>query len=412
MENLSNLVEQEIHRCILCKKPGCVKACPLHNRIPEWMIPLREGRLEDARAILASTNPIPELCSRLCPVEKLCERGCVFFKKGTPIQIQQIEKFISEIPEVLKEPNWNGRKIAVVGAGPSGLAAAEYCAKQGYLVTVYERDMAGGAIASMIPELRFQKQYLESWFRKLNHYHIQIINKELGKDFQLAWLKERYDAVYLALGTYQNKVLKTPGITLPGVYYAYDFLRELKKILVKPHQRVAIIGGGNVAIDCALACKEEHISHVEIIYRRSLEQAPATKGEYAFALEHGICFSWMKNPIEIQQKHDKLLVKIEEMVYSDSDQDGRLGVIGSKQYLEEEFDFIVFAIGNEPDYTMLLGENIKMEQHKIVVDESHMTSLEGVFVGGDFYEGPTGVARAAKAGLEVAEAMIQFLKEK
>lgn len=425
----------EAQRCINCKKPGCVTQCPVSVKIPQFISKVKEGDFESAVHILAEDTALPAVCGRVCPQESQCEETCIIGKKGEPVAIGKLERFVADWGrihniETSKKAPSNGKKVAIVGAGPSGLTCAGDLAKIGYEVTIFEAlHESGGVLVYGIPEFRLPKkdvvQYEVENVKKLG---VTIINDVIvGKSITIDELlnEEGFEAVYIASGAGLPKFMGIPGENLNGVLSANEILTRsnLMKAFeqgydtpVYPGTKAVIVGGGNVAMDAARTARRLG-SETHIVYRRSEKEMPARVEEVHHAKEEGIIFHTMNNPVEIigDEKGWVKAIKCIRMELGEADQSGRkrpIEVAGSEY--EIETNCVIMSLGTNPN-PLIINTTKGLDSEKwggIVADENGQTSREGIFAGGDAVSGAATVILAMGAGKQAAKAIDHYIKNK
>ena len=426
-------VRDQASRCIQCPDALCSKGCPLSNRIPEWLALTAQGRFMEAAAVSRSTSNMPEICSRVCPQERLCEGSCILNAKSEPVPIGAIERFINDFAfahgavDCDAAPS-NGFSVAVVGSGPGGIACADELAKLGYAVTVYESLLVpGGLLVNGIPSFKLEKHVVARRIDLLRKRGVRFqLGLRVGWDVSLAKLREKFDAVFLAVGAQMAKPLDIPGGKLPGVIDALPFLIE--KNLSSPlagrepipveGRRVAVLGGGDTAMDClrtALRCGAEQ---AVCLYRRDLANMPGSRKEYVNALEEGALFEFLTNPIEIRAGADGAVSEVVcvRMELGEPDASGRRKprpIPGSE--FSTPADLLIVAYGFDPVPFPPEGDfaSIKKEPWGgLTVDQNQMTSLPGVFSGGDSVRGPSLVVQAVRDGRRAAQGIHRHLEQR
>ena len=410
----------EAQRCLKCKKAFCKEACPVSTDIPEIMKLFLDGHMDEAGDKLFENNPLSALCSLICPHEKQCKKNCVRAIKGEAVSIGELEAFIGrqaiennwEIPKKNLKIN---KKIAVIGSGPSGLTCAAFLAKEGYKVTIFEKhSMLGGILSHGIPEFRLDKEILIETINKILELGIEAkTNIELNKDITLEQLEQEYDAIFLGFGANISAKMQIPGENLEGVFGGNELL-ETNKHPNYCDKYVAIIGGGNVAIDTARTIKRLGAKTVKVIYRRAEEQMPAEKKEIEFAKSEGIEFLFQTNILKIlgDTKVEKIECIKTELKQKEGDSRPSPVNIENTNYLMD-IDYVVMAVGSLPEKE--LTSNLKLEidkKGKIVVNENNQTSNPKIFAGGDLIGEIGTVAWAARSGRNSAQNIIEFLKNK
>ncbi len=424
---------EEAKRCLNCRNKPCVGGCPVSVQIPEFIERVVAGDFADAYEIITSTNNLPAICGRVCPQESQCEKFCVRGIKGEPVAIGRLERFVADWamanePVSPTKADKKNRKVAVVGSGPAGLTCAGDLAKQGYDVTVFEAfHVPGGVLMYGIPEFRLPKAIVRQEIDALRGCGVDIkTNMVIGKILSLTDLmNEGFEAIFIGTGAGLPSFLKIPGENLNGVYSANEFLTRinLMKAYLFPNcdtpvrigKRVAVVGGGNVAMDAARSAKRLGAEEVYIVYRRSEAEMPARLEEIHHAKQEGIIFRLLTNPIQIQGTESGWVRALEcnEMELGEPDASGRRRPIakpGSRFLLDVET--VIIAIGNIPN-PLLKNTTPGLETQKwggIVVEaETMATSLEGVYAGGDAVTGAATVIQAMGAGRKAAQAIDDYL---
>lgn len=427
----------EAARCLNCKTRPCMNGCPVSVRIPEFIEKVRDGKFLEAYEIIKSTNNLPAISGRVCPQERQCESKCVRGIKGEPVAIGRLERFVAdyamahadEIVNTAKaEPN--GRKVAVIGAGPAGLTCAGDLAKLGYSVTVYEAfHTAGGVLSYGIPEFRLPKAIVQKEIDGLKDIGVDIMtNMVIGKVLSIDELiEEGNEAVFIGSGAGLPRFMGIEGEALVGVYSANEYLTRinLMKAYLEDHdtpirssKAVAVVGGGNVAMDAARSAMRLGAEKVYIIYRRSLDELPARKEEVHHAMEEGIEFKLLNNPTRIIGDDNGNVTGIEviKMELGEPDQSGRrspVPVEGSECVID--VDTVIVAIGTSPN-PLIRSTTPGLETNKrgclIVDEETNRTTHAGVYAGGDAVTGAATVILAMGAGKKAAASIDEYLKNK
>jgi glutamate synthase (NADPH/NADH) small chain len=426
-------------RCINCPDPPCVKnGCPLANRIPEWLGLAADGRFLEAAALSRSTSNMPEICSRVCPQDRLCEGACILNARSEPVAIGAVEKFINEyafahqtLDRAVAPPN--GRRVAVVGSGPGGMACADELAKLGYAVTIFEaQTRPGGLLVNGIPSFKLEKNIVERRFDLLRRRGVTVrCGTTVGRDIPLSILRDNFDAVYLAIGAQKPKELDIPGADLRGVFHALPFLIQ-KNIETSDEspievrgKRVAVLGGGDTAMDCLRTAIRCGAREAICIYRRDLENMPGSRREYLNAVEEGARFMFLTNAISLSGNGDAEVseARCVQMELGEADAKGRRK---PQPVPHSEFsvpiDVVLIAYGFDPVPIFAAGNSDKsatadsscgeIEVNKwggVVVDENQMTSVPGVFAGGDLVRGPDLVVRAVRDSRKAAAGIHKYL---
>lgn len=424
---------REARRCLVCKHKPCMSGCPVGVRIPEFIAKIAEGDFEAAYEIIKSTNSLPAVCGRVCPQENQCEGECVRGKKGEPVAIGMLERFAADYMRdnetEIEVPEPNGHKVAVVGAGPSGLTAAGDLAKLGYEVTVFEAfHTAGGVLMYGIPEFRLPKAIVQHEIDNLTKMGVKIMtNMVIGKVLSVDELFEMgYEAVFVGSGAGLPRFMGINGEGLIGVYSANEYLTRInlmkayKKEYATPimkSQKVAVVGGGNVAMDAARSALRIGAKKVYIVYRRSMEELPARIDEVHHAKEEGVEFLTLNNPVELLgddmgRVHAMVCRKME---LGEPDESGRrrpVEVEGSD--FELDVDTVIMAIGTSPN-PLIRNTTPGLDVNKrgcLIVDDTEATTKEGVYAGGDAVTGAATVILAMGAGKKAAEAIDAYIKGK
>ncbi len=423
----------EANRCLNCKNKPCVGNCPVHIDIPEFIAKIREKDFEGAYQIISKSSSLPAVCGRVCPQETQCEQKCVRGIKGEPVAIGRLERFVADwhnqnATEKPVRPAPNGHKAAVIGSGPAGLTCAGDLAKKGYDVTVFEAlHTAGGVLVYGIPEFRLPKSIVAKEIETLKALGVKVeTNMVIGKVLSIDELFDMgFESVFIGSGAGLPRFMNIPGENLKGVYSANEFLtrtnlmkayKEGNSTPIEHAKKVAVVGGGNVAMDAARCAKRLGAEEVSIVYRRSLEELPARKEEVHHAQEEGILFKLLVNPTEILEGENGFVggIKCVEMELGEPDESGRRRPVakpGSEFVMD--VDCVIMAIGTSPN--PLIKSTTKgldtIPWGGIVADEATgQTSRKGVFAGGDAVTGAATVILAMGAGKEAAAAMDEYMK--
>ncbi|MBY9020647.1 MAG: NADPH-dependent glutamate synthase [Candidatus Lokiarchaeota archaeon] len=430
------MVESETKRCIQCENPLCVSGCPVNIKIPQFINLLKEKKFKKALYKIKEDNLLPAICGRVCPQETQCEKMCILGKKGEPIAIGHLERYIAdwERKNNLKEcPDCaapKGVKVALIGAGPAGLACSGELAMRGYDVTVFEAFHTGGGVLIYgIPEFRLPKDIIKSEIETLEMLNVKLeYNAIIGKILTLEDLKDMgFKAFFIGVGAGLPIFLNVPGLSLNGVFSANEFLTRsnLMKAFrfpkydtpVKIGKFVTVIGGGNTALDSARTAIRLGAEQVTIVYRRSEEEMPARMEEYHHALEEGIKFQFLTNPVRfIGDKNENVSqMEVIKMKLGEPDESGRrrpLRIEGSEYMINT--DTVIIGIGTRanPILTKSIPELKLNKWGYIETDENGQTNLEGIFAGGDIVTGAATVITAMGAGKKVAHAIDHYLQEK
>ncbi|MFA5561200.1 MAG: NADPH-dependent glutamate synthase [Eubacteriales bacterium] len=427
---------EEARRCLNCRHQPCVAGCPVNVHIPEFIAAVAAGEFEKAYQIILSTNSLPAVCGRVCPQESQCERVCVRGLKGEPVGIGRLERFVADYHlqhhrQPPKMPVPNGHRVAVIGSGPAGLACAGDLARAGYAVTVFEAlHVAGGVLVYGIPEFRLPKDIVRAEVENLQQMGVVFaVNMVVGKVVSVDELldEEGFDAVFIGTGAGLPRFMDIPGETLKGVYSANEFLTRVN--LMKAYKknastpifkgsRVAVVGGGNVAMDAARCAKRLGASHVQIIYRRSEAELPARAEEVEHAKEEGVAFSFLTNPTRIIPGEAGFVGGMEcvEMTLGEPDASGRRSphVREGSEYTIP-LDVVIMAIGTSPNPLIkntTAGLAVERWGGIVAEESSGATSRPGVFAGGDAVTGAATVIAAMGAGKRAAAAIDQYVTQK
>ena len=427
------MAKEEASRCLSCKHKPCVEGCPVGIDIPAFIGKITEDDLEGAYEILSHSTSLPAVCGRVCPQETQCECRCVRGIKGEPVSIGRLERFVADHhnkntkvwPAPLPD---NGKKVAIIGSGPSGLTCAGDLAKMGYEVTIFEAlHVAGGVLMYGIPEFRLPKSIVEMEIKGLKALGVKIeTNSVVGKLMSIDELfEEGFSAVYIATGAGLPRFMNIPGENLNGVFSANEFLTRInlmKAYLPEsdtplfPARSIAVVGGGNVAMDAA-RCAKRLGAQVTIVYRRGLEEMPARKEEILHAIEEGIVFKTLCNPTEIvgDEKNNVKAITCVEMELGEPDDSGRRRpVVKENSEFTIPVDSVIMSIGTSPN-PLIRSTTPGLDTNKygcIIADEKGQTSREGVFAGGDAVSGAATVILAMEAGKTAAKAIDEYIQNK
>ncbi len=449
----------EAERCLNCKNRPCVSGCPVGISIPEFIAKVREGDVQAAYRIIARSSSLPAVCGRVCPQETQCEKNCVRGVRGEPVAIGRLERYVAdrhselsgEQGEQEKKPEVNGRRVAVVGSGPAGLACAGELAKRGYDVTVYEAlHVPGGVLSYGIPEFRLPKRIVQDEVEQLKSLGVNIqTNTVIGRTFTVDELFEMgFEAVFIGSGAGLPRFMGIPGEQFKGVFSANEFLTRVN--LMKAYlessatpiakgKKVAVVGGGNVAMDAARTALRLGAQKVYIIYRRGMEELPARKEEVEHAMEEGVEFRLLQNPVEIlchcgqpdqrgqSERTERLkerdsrngwvrAIRCVRMELGEPDEQGRrkpAAIPGSE--FDTEVDTVIMAIGTSPN-PLIAQTTTGLETNRrgciVVREHTAQTVRNSVYAGGDAVTGAATVILAMGAGKKAAEEIDRELKKK
>ena len=420
-----NLARDEASRCLRCAAAPCMKGCPVGVRIPEFLAKVREGKIEEAGEIIKSTNSLPSVCGRVCPQENQCEKMCVRARIDGAVSIGGVERFVGDymlsVPTKNAAPKSIGKRVAVVGSGPSGLTCASQLAAAGVEVTVYEAfHKTGGVLVYGIPEFRLPKSLVGKEVDKIAEQGVKFVtNAVIGKTITVPELLAEYDAVFIGSGAGLPMFMGIPGENLNGVFSANEFLtrvnlmgayRENAITPVQKGRRVAVVGAGNVAMDAARTALRLGAESVTVVYRRGREEMPARGEEIRHAEQEGIRFELLTNPVEMLGEDGKVnALKCIRMELGEPDASGRRSpkpIEGSEFILPA--DTVIVSLGTSPN--PLIKDSfpeLKTERKGVlVVDDDMMTSVDGVYAGGDAVTGAATVILAMGAGRKAAKAIL------
>lgn len=439
----AEIAVEEAKRCLNCKNQPCVNGCPVNINIPDFISRIKESDFEGAYQIIAQSSSLPAVCGRVCPQETQCESKCTVGIKFEPVGIGRLERFVAdwhnenskEAPDV---PKANGHKVAVVGSGPSGLTCAGDLAKKGYSVSVFEAlHTAGGVLVYGIPEFRLPKAIVAKEVDTLKALGVDVQpNVVIGKTLTIDELFENgYEAVFVGSGAGLPNFMGIPGESLKGVYSANEFLTRSNLMKAyKDHPdtpimkggKVAVVGGGNVAMDAARTALRLGAEKVYIVYRRSMEELPARKEEVEHAMEEGIDFQLLRNPVEIlgynnpEDPRDPRNgfvtgIRCVKMELGEPDAGGRRRpvVVPGSEY-DLDVDAVVISIGTSPNPLIKnTTKELEVNSHGgIIVNEDGLTSRDAVYAGGDAVTGAATVISAMGAGKVAAKAIDEYLSNK
>ena len=428
----------EAQRCLNCPKPRCVGSCPVNIDIPKFIHEVAQENFAEAYKILKQKSTLPAVCGRVCPQENQCEGKCVLGIKGEPVAIGRLERFVADYArehgldnDVEAPAERKGKKVAVVGSGPSGLTCAGDLAKMGYDVTMYEAlHAAGGVLMYGIPEFRLPKAIVQQEIDGLKKMGVDFeCNMVIGKVLTIDELMGEYgyEAVFVGSGAGLPRFMNIPGESLKGVYSANEFLTRsnlmkaylpTSKTPIRTGKKVAVVGGGNVAMDAARSALRLGAESVYIVYRRGMAELPARKEEVEHAEEEGIIFKTLCNPVAIHPDEDGFVHSMTciEMELGEPDASGRRRPIEKQgSEFELEVDTVIMSLGTSPNPLIRsTTPGLETNKHGCIVTEGDegKTSRDGVYAGGDAVTGAATVIKAMGAGKAAAKAMDEYIRNK
>ncbi|MBS0521368.1 MAG: NAD(P)-dependent oxidoreductase [Proteobacteria bacterium] len=429
---------EQASRCSQCGVPFCQVHCPLHNNIPDWLKLTAEGRLDEAYELSSATNNFPEICGRICPQDRLCEGNCVIEKGFESVTIGSVEKFITDTAwtqgwvKPVQPRRERPQHVGVVGAGPAGLAAAEQLRRKGYQVTVYDRyDRVGGLLIYGIPNFKLEKEVVQRREKLLRDSGVAFrLNCEVGRDVTLAELRQRHDAVLIATGVYKARDIQAPGVGLPGIIPALDYLTASNRAglgdkvpefesgtLDAEGKNVVVIGGGDTAMDCVRTAVRQGAKSVKCLYRRDRANMPGSQREVKHAEEEGVEFVWLTAPQAFLGKDKVSHVRSIRIHLGMPDASGRQTPQEiPNSHVNIEADLVLKALGFDPEdlpATLQEPELGVTGWGTLKIDwRSMMTNLDGVFAAGDIVRGAALVVWAVRDGRDAAERIHAWLTAK
>ena len=417
-------IQKYTEYCLNCPvKPCSNKGCPLNNDIPAFIKYVKEGNVKEAYKILSKTTVLGSICGRICPHMKQCEGSCVRGIKGEPVKIGEIEAYVFDealknkwYKEIEKTDKLEGKSIAIIGGGPAGLTCASFLARNGAKVVIFEKNNhLGGILEHGIPEFRLEKEILENTLKSILNEEIYDVSveyeKELGKNLFLDELESKYDAIFLGIGANIPTKMNIEGEELSGVFGGNSILESGEHPSYNG-KKVAVIGGGNVAMDSARTIKRLGAKEVFVIYRRAEEQMPAERKEIEEAKEEGIEFLFQNNIVKIigKDKVEKIECIKTELVQKDGEtRKVPVNIEGSNYILD--MDYVVMAVGSSPESNIINQLGLELDKWGYIkVDENKRTSNSKIYAGGDVAADKGTVAWAARAGRDAAYSIIENLK--
>lgn len=419
-------INEKANYCLNCKiKPCSLKGCPLENQIPDFIKELKEGDIEKAYKIISQTTVLPGVCGRICPHKKQCQGSCIRGIKSEAVSIGEMEAYIFDKAmekgqtlldcykeEIEKHPENKNKKVAIIGGGPAGLTASAFLAKEGFNVTIYEKyDYLGGLLMHGIPEFRLPKQIVKQTVKNILDLGIEVkYNQELGKNITIAQLEKEYDAIFLSVGANVSCKMGVKGEDIKGIFGG----NELLEYNLHPNydgKTAIVVGGGNVAMDCARTIKKLGAKEVKVVYRRSREQMPAEDKEIEEAIKEEIEFLFQNNIVKIngQEKVESVQLIKTELVKKEGETRLVPVNIENSNY-QIKADYVVMAIGSHSaDFVANLGLELD-KWGNVKINEHYQTSNPKIYAGGDLAGIKGTVAWAAKSGREAAKEIIENLK--
>ena len=411
MENLDDVLNKA-SKCLNCKNPMCRKGCPIATNIPAFISKIKENNYLEAYNILQENNLMSEICSTVCPVERQCMGSCVRGIKGEPVQINYLERFINDwakennIKYVMKCKNISNKKIAIIGAGPAGLACSIELRKAGADVTIFEKEkMCGGILEYGIPDFRLSKNTIENLIDKVQALGVKIkTGVELGKDIDIKTLKEQgYEYIFLGMGAEKQTTYTLTNEQVYGIFKSDEFLKAYNTgKQIKNLGTTVVIGGGNVAFDSARTALRMGAKEVYILYRRNEELMPARKIELQEAIEDGVQMVFQTKVIGAIVANGKL--NQIECIKTKIENEKAVDIKGSNYMMK--VDTVIFAIGSKANEQLLNKLGIKTENGLVCVNENYMTNIDKVYAGGDLVETKSSVCRAIATGKKAAKAIL------
>ena len=436
-EFINNKATEQSSRCSQCGVPFCQVHCPLQNNIPDWLKLTAEGRLQDAYELAQSTNNMPEVCGRICPQDRLCEGNCVIEQSGHgTVTIGSVEKYITDTAwekgwvkpiDIKKEKN---QSVAIIGAGPAGLACAEELRKSGYKISIYDRyDRPGGLLIYGIPNFKLEKFVVERRTKLLKDSGIKFIqNFEVGKNASLNELKKKHDAILIATGVYKARNIDIEGSDLKNIFPAMDFLTASNRkglgdkvklfddgTLNAENKKIVVVGGGDTAMDCVRTAIRQKAKSVKCLYRRDKENMPGSAREVGNAIEEGVEFLWLSSPNKFNGNQKVQSVEVQKMELGEPDSSGRRKPVKIENEIYKlEADMVIKALGFDPENIPKLFNVEELSVSKwgtIKINLKTMeTNLPGVFAAGDIVRGASLVVWAIRDGRDAAKEIEKYLR--
>jgi len=412
-------MQEKSEYCLNCPVKPCSKGCPLGNNIPGFIAEVKNGNYEKAYHILCETTVLQPICGRICPHFSQCQGSCVRGKRGEPVSIGELEAFVGDFAiehalPIPKKQVHKTQKIGIVGGGPAGLTCAAFLAKEGYEVTIYEKyTQLGGILVHGIPDFRLDPKMVEKTIQKILDLGIKVCyQQELGKNIQLAELEEMYDAVFLSFGANIAVKMNIPGEELQGVYGG-NALLESGNHPNYQGKRVAVIGGGNVAMDTARTIQRKGAKEVTIIYRRAEEQMPAERKEIEEAKKEGIHFLFQTNVIQIHGEEKVHTIECMKTKLIQKEGETRLSPVNIEESnFHLPMDYVIMAVGSKPEESIVSTLGLTLDKWgKLQITMQGATSKPNIFAGGDLTPTKSTVAWAARSGREAAYGIMEYLEK-
>ncbi len=411
-------IKEKIEYCLNCKTKPCTNGCPLNNNIPDFIQSIKSEKYKEAYEILNKTTVLSSICGRICPHIKQCEGACVRGIKGKPVSIGELEAFVGDIANengylFFDKKEKNKKKVAIIGSGPASLTCAAFLRKEGYDVTIFEkREKLGGILRYGIPRFRLDEKVLDDTIDSIINLGIDVkTNCTLGHDIFIDNLQKNYNAIFIGTGANISSMMGIEGENLKGVYGGNELL-EYKRFPDFKDKKVAVIGGGNVAIDSAREIKRLGAGDVTIIYRRAEKQMPAEEKEIQATKDEDINFLFQTNVVKIigDNKVEKLECIKTKLIKKEGEKREVPVDIENSNYIID-MDYVVMAIGSKPDKKTINSLRVELDDWGYIkIDENHMTSKKGIFAGGDIAGEKKTVAWAARSGREAAYSINKYLK--